>query len=478
MIWIVTQEFDFLEGTDAEIKSKLCVAFKKEYPSSNHKDFNKKIEKCKFLLEASEDTIRDSFGVHSDVPNIVISSVYPEDRGFSKKNVFSIVSLRGEFFPFTKGDRELGLSEEAVLEMRLGLKIKKSRRTMKDLAGAHALKEDSFNLLFLEKMGLDVIAGIFAFGTAGSGKSYAAECLAGEMDRYFVDADFPYIMSLPSPTRVMDDIFFFLEDEQQKRKYLMLIDEIEKMFDFQGRNFIAKQIFGKLLTKLNNIYAGKKGQILFFATANNITEILEYSPEFLKRGRFNRLYFLGYPREIEAEEVFEYYKKVNFAHRKKALSLLYDRFNKGEIGKEMDLLKGFFEKVKDETISISELTDHMTLDFNIKRSIRFFDTKYGSIKIAGGDRFIYSPPEIQAITEELQNKALIMLLEKQEFEIDLKTKSPFFAALEVNDEFILSVSESIIPLQLSASKGIEKQVAQSKNYGNSDVGEITPFKVV
>ena len=478
MIWIVTQEYDFMVGGDAEIRSKLLSAFIKEYPLANHEDFEKKLTGAAFLLEASEDTIRDSFMARPNVPSIVLSSIHPEDKGFSKKNVFSVISLRGEYFPFTKGDRELGLSEESVLEQRLGLKITKSNKTMKNIAGAHALKKDILYLLFLSRMKLDVIAGIFAFGTAGSGKSYAAECLAGEMGRYFVDADFPYIMSLPSPTRVMDDIFYFLEDPHSQREYLMLIDEIEKMFDFQGRNFVAKQIFGKLLTKLNNIYASKRGKILFFATANNITEILEYSPEFLRRGRFNRLYFLGYPKDVEAEEVFEYYKTVSFKQRKRALSELYDKFLAGDRGKEVEVLAKFFDKITAESLSISDLAEHMTLDFDTKKAIRFFDTKYGSIKVAGGDRFIYSPPEIQAITEELQNKALIALLEEENICEDLKMKSPLFVALEKNDTFILEVSESIIPLQLSAAKGIEKQVAQSKNYGNSDIGEISPFMVV
>lgn len=467
-----------MDGGDATIRKKLTRSFKIEHPTAELDIFNERIKKATFLLEPSEDAVRDAFSKRSEIPPVIISSQYPEDMGFSKKNVFSTINLRGDYFPFTKSDKELGLSEEAVLERRLGLKIKKSLKTMKSLAGAHALKADIYHLLFLERMGLDVIAGLFAFGTAGSGKSYAAECLAGEMDRYFVDADFPYIMSLPSPTRVMDDIFFFLEDEGQSRKYLMLIDEIEKMFDFQGRNFVAKQIFGKLLTKLNNIYAGKKGKILFFATANNITEILEYSPEFLRRGRFNRLYFIGYPKEEEATEVFEYYKKVNAVHRVNALANLYDKYKKGEVDEALDKLEPFFEKMEDESVSIEDLANHMTFDFSIKRSIRYFDTKYSSIKIAGGDRFIYSPPEIQAITEELQNKALIKLLEKGDLSVSLKEKSPFLVSLEEDAEFVMSVSENIIPLQLSASKGIEKQVSQSKYYGDSSLGKIAAFMVV
>jgi SpoVK/Ycf46/Vps4 family AAA+-type ATPase len=169
------------------------------------------------------------------------------------------------------------------------------------------------------------ITGLFLFGVAGAGKSYFAECFAGTTGRHFVMLDLAHFMSLPNPTKAIDDVFVFLLS--QKENYLLLIDEIEKMFQLDGSstNLVSEQIFGKMLTWLANIYESKNSNLTFVATANRVENLLKNKPEFVRRGRFDRLYFLNYPKvETSAPEIFKMYLNKERKNIVKALTQQFE----------------------------------------------------------------------------------------------------------------------------------------------------------
>ena len=80
-----------------------------------------------------------------------------------------------------------------------------------------------------------------------------------------------------------------------------------------------KQMLGRLLTILNDINTPAceyKFNAIFFATANDLGSILANNPEFLRRGRWDELFFINLPTHEYAIEMFEiYFKKykLNFA---------------------------------------------------------------------------------------------------------------------------------------------------------------------
>jgi len=477
MVWIQTNEQYFYSGTIEDIKKELKNGMKEEHPSID----TSFVDTSVFFLEPSFDEIKAMITAESDFSNkVIISSADPENSGFPKVSIFSVIYLRGKHFPYTSEQLRIGIPKEEVIYQRMGITILKPTKTFADMAGAEVLSSDVGRMLILERMGIKSIAGLFLFGVAGAGKSFFAECFAGQSGKFFVQLDLPFFMTLPSPTRSMDELFDFLE--AQDESYLLLLDEIEKMFDFTGGNLIAKQVFGKLLTRLNNIFNALDNNITFVATANNITDIMKYSPEFLRKGRFDRLYFLGYPSMEDAEKIFTLYKNINKKKLSKSLGKMFDRYTKSvNEGKEKDLpeefshLSDYFKGVLDERFSLDELKEAFTLDFNITRNIRYIDAKFASLKVSDSDKFIYSPPEIQAVADELQSTALLEVLSMNTDASSLVDVKSIMKKLEDNDVFTYKVIRTSVPLQVSASDGISRQIAQSKSYTGKEAGSIEQF---
>ena len=83
---------------------------------------------------------------------------------------------------------------------------------------------------------------------------------------------------------------------------ILWIDEIEKAFaginQDGGASDITKRLFGQFLTWLQE----KENTVFVVATANDITA---FPPEFLRKGRFDEVFFIDFPNEEERERIFE-----------------------------------------------------------------------------------------------------------------------------------------------------------------------------
>jgi ATPase, AAA family len=83
---------------------------------------------------------------------------------------------------------------------------------------------------------------------------------------------------------------------------ILWIDEIEKAFaginQDGGASDITKRLFGQFLTWLQE----KENTVFVVATANDITA---FPPEFLRKGRFDEVFFIDFPNEEEREKIFK-----------------------------------------------------------------------------------------------------------------------------------------------------------------------------
>jgi SpoVK/Ycf46/Vps4 family AAA+-type ATPase len=77
---------------------------------------------------------------------------------------------------------------------------------------------------------------------------------------------------------------------------VLWIDEIEKGFSATGSDSRASRVFGSFLTWL----AEKQSPVFVAATANDVTQL---PPELLRRGRFDELFFVDLPSELERVEI-------------------------------------------------------------------------------------------------------------------------------------------------------------------------------
>tara|TARA_Y100000034_G_scaffold74318_1_gene89427 strand:- start:11618 stop:13291 length:1674 start_codon:yes stop_codon:yes gene_type:complete len=84
---------------------------------------------------------------------------------------------------------------------------------------------------------------------------------------------------------------------------VVFIDEIDKAFGGQETHETSRQVFGKFLTFINDAPAGT----FFLATANDMTGIIRSNPEFIRAGRWDKMFFFDLPNEQIRNDIFAIY---------------------------------------------------------------------------------------------------------------------------------------------------------------------------
>ncbi|WP_086247760.1 AAA family ATPase [Campylobacter vicugnae] len=349
------------------------------------------------IILPSQNELTSKFKDYKE-PFGVLSTLYP-DKEF--ENLFIVKELPNKYGILTTQEFEANINEDSALQKRLGLSVIKSPFGLSDVGGAKALKKFTSELLLAEQKGYKAKA-IFLVGIPGTGKTFFPKCFAGETDRLLIQLNLTLIMEANEPIKKLNSIFEFLDKKNKQNpneKYVILIDEIEKMIGNASPK--EKQMLGRLLTILNDINTPAceySFDGIFFATANNLNEILDNNPELLRRGRFDELFFINLPTYESAREIFKIYIK---------------KFS---------------------------LQNHLdNLNINIEDLIMKIDNAYSQENPIDA-RFSYTPSEIETFCKRL----------------DFCIKA--YGSLD--DNMILECIELILPITLSAKQGIQRMVAQ------------------
>jgi len=152
-----------------------------------------------------------------------------------------------------------------------------------------------------EAKGINPAKGILLVGMPGCGKSLASKAVANFFGLPLLSLDLGTLMGK-----------YLGESEENLRRALRLaensspcvlwVDEIEKAFAGVGgdESGVSQRLFGYLLTWLND----KKEKVFVMATANDIAVL---PPEFLRRGRFDEIFYVDFPNEQERKKIFKIY---------------------------------------------------------------------------------------------------------------------------------------------------------------------------
>lgn len=155
------------------------------------------------------------------------------------------------------------------------------------------------------KFGVDVPKGIMIIGMPGCGKSLTAKATASLFEIPLVRLDVGRLLGK-----------YVGESEENMRKALKLseaispcvlwIDEIEKAFagvgGDGGGNDVTTRLFGQFLTWMQE----KENTVFIVATANDISKM---PPEFLRKGRFDELFFVDLPNGEERRKILDIHLK-------------------------------------------------------------------------------------------------------------------------------------------------------------------------
>lgn len=187
--------------------------------------------------------------------------------------------------------------------------------------------------------GVEPPKGLMIVGMPGCGKSLTAKAAATLFNLPLLKLDMGSMMGK-----------YVGESEANMRRALRVaeavspcvlwVDEVEKAFVGVGRggggSDVATRLFGYFLTWMQE----KTQQVFVIATANDISSL---PPELLRKGRFDEIFYVDFPKEAERTEIF----RVHLQKRKK----LTPRIQLDRLAKATDGYSGAdIESIVKETI--------------------------------------------------------------------------------------------------------------------------------
>jgi adenylate kinase family enzyme len=155
-----------------------------------------------------------------------------------------------------------------------------------------------------EEFGLGFPKGVLLLGVPGCGKSLCAKAVAREwglpllrldpgnlFDKYVGESEKNFKRAMTTAERMAPIVLW--------------IDELEKAFASVGGDSdggVSNRIFGTFLGWLQE----RTGDVFVVATSNDVSKL---PPEFVRKGRFDEIFFIDLPREAAREGIFTIHLK-------------------------------------------------------------------------------------------------------------------------------------------------------------------------
>lgn len=150
-----------------------------------------------------------------------------------------------------------------------------------------------------KEYGVDAPAGVMIVGMPGCGKTLMAKTIAHEFSVPLLKLDVGRLMG-KYVGESENNLHRAIAVAEAAAPCVLWIDEIEKAFsgigDEGGGGSAMTRMFGIFLTWMQE----KSACIYVVATANNIDKL---PPEFLRRGRFDEIFQVGYPNLDERKDI-------------------------------------------------------------------------------------------------------------------------------------------------------------------------------
>jgi len=346
--------FLLIKNAEEEMKDARNIAYIKKIAETRYSspDYNFTI-----IVVSETETVPkelEKFTSILDIPNMSKDEIETYILKFSKANNIKVdekdigeiaISLKGltkleidhVLNMIIESKNNISISGRDIIIKEKGQIIKKSsileiidfKEKIEDIGGLEGLKEwlkskaQVFRRLDeAKKFGVDTPKGVLLVGMPGCGKSLAAKASARLFNVPLLRLDIgrllgKYVGESEHNMRVA------LKTAESISPCILWIDEIEKAFaginQDGGASDITKRLFGQFLTWLQE----KENTVFVVATANDITA---FPPEFLRKGRFDEVFFIDFPNEEEREKIF----KIHLEKRGK----LNDKINLKELAEK------------------------------------------------------------------------------------------------------------------------------------------------
>lgn len=230
-------------------------------------------------------------------------------KGLTRLEIENILNL------MTESNKRISKSGIDIIIKEKGQIIKKSgllelidfKEKLEDIGGLENLKEWLNNKAEIfrdldkaKKYGVDTPKGVLLVGMPGCGKSLTAKAAARMFNVPLLRLDIGRLLG-KYVGESEHNLKNALKTSEAISPCILWIDEIEKAFagidQSGGASDITKRLFGQFLTWLQE----KENMVFVVATANDISS---FPPEFLRKGRFDEIFYIDFPNKDEREEIF------------------------------------------------------------------------------------------------------------------------------------------------------------------------------
>ena len=327
--------FLIIKNVDDELKDPMNIAYIKKYAERVYSDANfnatiivisektkipKELEKFTSILEIpnmnqeeiKKYVIKFAKNYNKEYDKEDLGELSMSLKGLSKLEIDHILNMiisERDTISFSSKMKDMVIKEKGqIIKKSSILEIIDFKESIEDIGGLNGLKEwletkaQIFrNLDIANKFGVDTPKGVLLVGMPGCGKSLSAKVCARLFNAPLLRLDIgrllgKYVGESEHNMRVA------LRTAESISPCILWIDEIEKAFSGidqnGGASDITKRLFGQFLTWLQE----KENTVFVVATANDITA---FPPEFLRKGRFDEIFFVDFPDKTEREKIFE-----------------------------------------------------------------------------------------------------------------------------------------------------------------------------
>jgi len=258
-------------------------------------------ETVKEINEKSELNLKVGAEVRERLVSAALGLTWDETE-----NVFSRILVEGG--RLTMEDVPKVLEEKEKLIKRSGsLEYFSPQEAFASVGGLESLKGwlDRRRLGFSEKAqsrGLPYPKGVLLIGVQGCGKSLVAKAVSGRWQMPLLRLDVGRVFSSlvgSSEGNIRQAIAL----AESVAPAILWVDEVEKAFSGSkssgsSDSGTTARVFGNFITWLQE----KTSPVFVMATANDISEL---PAEFLRKGRFDEIFFVDLPQEREREEILK-----------------------------------------------------------------------------------------------------------------------------------------------------------------------------
>jgi ATP-dependent 26S proteasome regulatory subunit len=279
------------------------------------------------------------------------------------ENAFALAMVRNG--RLEAGDVDVILEEKRqVIKKTEILEFVKSDLDMDDVGGLENLKRwlrkrNNSWLGAAQRYSLPPPKGVLITGVPGCGKSLTAKCISSMWQMPLLRLDMGSVFSgiVGSSEENMRKAISTAEAISPS---ILWIDEIEKGFGggvgSGGDSGTATRVFGTFLTWMQE----KSNPVFVVATANTISSL---PAEFLRKGRFDEIFFVDLPTLLERKDIFELHMRKRL--KDPAVSGAFDLTD--EVLTALAELSEGYTGAEIEQVVVSALFEAFSEDRSIRR---------------------------------------------------------------------------------------------------------------